>query len=48
MVAAVSYACCQRCFSGDRSFIGRTVRIERQPFTIVGVAPPGFFGVAPG
>ena len=48
MVAVVSYACWQRRFGGDRSIIGRTVRIERLPFTIVGVAPPGFFGVAPG
>ena len=28
--------------------IGRTLRIEGQPFTIVGVTPPGFFGVAVG
>ena len=48
MVAVVSYACWQRRFGGDPSIIGRTVRIERHPFTIVGVAPPGFFGVAPG
>ena len=48
MVAVVSYACWQRRFGGDRSIIGRTVRIEGHPFTIVGVAPPGFFGVAPG
>jgi len=48
MVAIISYACWQRRFGGDSAVIGRIVRIERQPFTIVGVAPRGFFGVAPG
>ena len=48
MVAVISYACWQGRFGGDSSVIGRIVRIDRQPFTIVGVAPRGFFGVAPG
>jgi putative ABC transport system permease protein len=47
-VAVLSYAAWQRRFSGDHAAIGRTVRIEGQPFTIVGVTPPGFFGVAVG
>ena len=47
-VAVISYDCWQRRFGGDAGVIGRTVRIERRPFTIVGVAPRGFFGVAPG
>jgi putative ABC transport system permease protein len=47
-VAVLSYAAWQRRFRGDHAVIGRTLRIEGQPFTIVGVTPPGFFGVAVG
>jgi predicted permease len=47
-VAVISHACWMRRFNGDPSVIGRTVRIDRVPFTVVGVAPPGFFGVAAG
>ena len=48
LVAVISYACWQRRFGGDSTAIGRIVRIDRRPFTIVGVAPRGFFGVAAG
>ena len=48
LVAVISDACWQRRFARDPSAIGRVIRIDRQPFTIVGVTPPGFFGVAPG
>ena len=48
MVAVISYDCWQRRFAGDSGVIGRTVRIDRRTFTIVGVTPKGFFGVAPG
>jgi predicted permease len=34
----------QRRFNGDASVIGREIRINAQPFTIVGVAGHGFFG----
>jgi predicted permease len=47
-VAVLSYAAWQRRFSGEHAAIGRTLRIEGQPFTIIGVTPPGFFGVAVG
>jgi predicted permease len=47
-VAVLSYAAWQRRFSGDSAAIGWTFRIEGQPFTIVGVTPPGFYGVAAG
>jgi predicted permease len=34
-----------RChFQGDRGVVGRTVHVNKQPFTIIGVAPPGFHG----
>lgn len=48
LVAVISHAAWQRRFGRDPSVIGRTVRIDNKPFTIVGVTPPGFFGVAPG
>ena len=38
----------RRRFAGDPAAIGKTVRIEGLPFTVVGVTPPDFFGVAPG
>jgi hypothetical protein len=43
-VAVVSYGYWQRRFSGDAAVIGRTVRLNNHPFSIIGVAPPGFFG----
>ena len=43
-VAVISYAYWQRRFAGDPGVLGRTVTINRVPFTIVGVAPPGFSG----
>ena len=43
-VAVISYAFWQRRFGGAADVIGRTQVIERVPFTIVGVMPPGFFG----
>jgi predicted permease len=32
----------QRRFAGDRSLLGRTIRIDRAPATVVGVMPPSF------
>ena len=31
-------------FQDDRGVIGRVVRVNKHPFTIIGVAPPGFHG----
>jgi len=47
-VAVISDNCWTRRFSRDPGVIGRQVRIEHKSFTIVGVTPPNFFGVAPG
>ena len=38
----------QRRFDSDPGVIGRQVKINSQPFTIVGVAAPGFFGSVSG
>ena len=31
-------------FRDDRGVVGRAVRLNKHPFTIIGVAPPGFYG----
>jgi predicted permease len=43
-VAVISYNFWQRQFGGAADAIGRTLNIERVPFTIIGVTPPDFFG----
>ena len=40
----LSYACWHSQFNGDRAAVGRTVQINKHPYTIVGVAPAGFRG----
>src|SRR5690348_10395584 len=41
-VALISYDLWQRRFGGERSVIGRTVRLDDDPITIIGVMPRGF------
>jgi putative ABC transport system permease protein len=41
-VALISYDLWQRRFGGERSVIGKTVRLDDDPITIVGVMPRGF------
>jgi len=40
----LTYAYWRSHFEGDRSVVGRSVQLNKSPFTIVGVAPPGFRG----
>lgn len=40
--AILSYTLWQEQFGGDPAVVGRSVRLDRQPWTIVGVAPEGF------
>src|SRR4029453_7571459 len=47
-VAVISYGFWQRRFDGAADVLGRTLTVERVPFTITGVTPPRFFGVAVG
>ncbi len=47
-VALVSYELWQRRFGGAADVIGKPIVVERVPFTIVGVTPPGFFGAEVG
>ena len=40
----LAYSYWQTHFQGDRGVLGRTVRLNKHPFTIIGVAPPEFHG----
>ena len=41
-VAVIGYGLWQQLFGGDPNILGATIRIDGQPLTVVGVAPPGF------
>jgi predicted permease len=43
-VAVISYDFWQRRFGGGADVVGRTLNVERAPFTVIGVTPPDFFG----
>ncbi|HEX2662300.1 MAG TPA: ABC transporter permease [Candidatus Acidoferrum sp.] len=47
-VAVISYSYWSRQFGGSPAVIGKHIDIKVTPFTIVGVAPPEFFGIQPG
>jgi hypothetical protein len=40
----LTYAYWHSHFQDDRGVVGRQVRLNKHPFTIIGVAPPGFHG----
>lgn len=40
----ISYDYWQRRFGGNAAIVGRLIRLKHVPLTIIGVAPPGFFG----
>jgi predicted permease len=43
-VAILSHRAWQTIYAGDASVVGSTFIVEGQPFTVIGVAPAGFFG----
>jgi predicted permease len=43
-VAVLSHASWQERFGSDPALVGSTIRVNGQPFTVVGVTPPGFVG----
>src|SRR5579864_2743719 len=47
-VAVISYSWWKRRFAADPSALGKTVRLGSTVYTIVGVAPPEFFGTEVG
>jgi len=40
----ISYKTWQGDYAADPSIVGSTIYIQARPFTVVGIAPPGFFG----
>ncbi len=45
-VAVISHDWWQRSFNADRTVLGSTLYLNFRPFTVVGVAAPGFLGTA--
>jgi putative ABC transport system permease protein len=41
-VVVLSHALWQSQFGGDRGMVGRTITLDRKPYTVIGVAPAGF------
>jgi predicted permease len=46
-VAVISFATSQNRFGGPPNAIGKSIFVDNVPFTVIGVAPPEFFGVDP-
>jgi len=46
-VAVISFATSQNRLGGPSNAIGQPILVDNVPFTVVGVAPPEFFGVDP-
>jgi predicted permease len=46
-VAVISFATSQNRFGGPPNAIGQPILVDNHPFTVIGVAPPEFFGVDP-
>jgi len=41
-VVMVTYEAWQRYFNGDRNILGKQIRLALNPYTIIGIMPPGF------
>jgi putative ABC transport system permease protein len=47
-VVVLSYGFWQREYGGDRDMVGRTIYLDGHAFTVVGIAPPEFYGLEVG
>jgi macrolide transport system ATP-binding/permease protein len=47
-VVVIGYGLWQRRFGADPGLVGRTVSLNAYPYTVVGIAPPGFNGTVAG
>jgi len=47
-VAVLSYSFWRSRYRGEPSVIGSTIRINRHPYTVIGITPEGFHGSLPG
>lgn len=45
--AVLGFGFCQRRFGSPAGALGETILVNNVPFTVIGVAPPNFFGVDP-
>jgi predicted permease len=45
-VAVLSYAYWESRFGKDAGLIGKTILVNEHPLTVIGVTPPGFYGVS--
>jgi predicted permease len=43
-VAVISHRAWQTIYAGDPGIVGANFSVDSHPFTVIGVAPPGFFG----
>ncbi len=41
-IVVIGYGLWQALYGGDRAILGSTIRLDGNPFTVIGVAPPGF------
>ena len=48
LVTVIGYGLWQRRFAGAADVVGRVLSVDGMPFTIVGITPPGFFGIEVG
>jgi len=47
-VIVLSHNYWRKRFASDQSIVGKTVRVNITPMTVIGVSPPGFDGLTPG
>jgi predicted permease len=47
-LVVLSHGLWQRRFGGDTKILGKSVTLNRAPYTVVGIAPEGFTGLVPG
>src|SRR5207249_11816059 len=47
-VAVISYSYWEGRFARDPSAVGKTIYLNGNPFTVIGVTPPQFFGISAG
>ena len=43
-VAVISFVCWQKRFASDRGIVGQALTLNGHAFTVIGIAPKGFFG----
>ena len=45
-VAVLSYSFWERRFGKDLGIVGKTILVNEHPLTVIGVTPPGFYGIS--